>query len=402
MRQRNRQSGREQLVLHLIDDIYSAALDPSLWEGVIYRIVQAVNGATGQLVSPNESATTSLWVPYGFGRETMDAYAQNYYKMDLWTQSADALHLPSCTVVTGEELVETSTFMKSEFYNDFLKHNNFQRIVACFVDNGESGNIPKTSLSVYRPPGSEPFGREAVELLGKITPHVRRAISLHWRLHDLEHNLAANIEILEHLMEGVALIDETIRVTYLNRAGQDIVNSNDGLSIKGGKLVAVPAEKNAEIVQLLTEATRTSSGLNDQLGSVVVGRAAVGGSYLVTAIPMPAQNAITVGRRHASAIIFISKQPLNAKTGVSLVARTYVLTPAESRLLAALVQGRPLKGIAAMLGISANTAHTHLNNIFRKTGTHKQTDLVRLAMSFAHSFHSETGSQPESSERTRI
>jgi len=73
------------------------------------------------------------------------------------------------------------------------------------VDDGKTGDIPKTSLSVYRPPGAEPFGREAVELLGKITPHVRRAIRLHWQIHDLEHNLATQTEVLEYLTVGIAL-----------------------------------------------------------------------------------------------------------------------------------------------------------------------------------------------------
>src|SRR5258706_15103256 len=92
----------EQLVLSLIDDIYSAPWDPCLWPGIIKRIVEAVNGATGQLVSPSERALTNLWIPHGFGRDAIAPYTEHYHKLDVWTQGFTALNLPPCTVLTGE------------------------------------------------------------------------------------------------------------------------------------------------------------------------------------------------------------------------------------------------------------------------------------------------------------
>lgn len=54
------------------------------------------------------------------------------------------------------------------------------------------------------------------------------------------------------------------------------------------------------------------------------------------------------------------------------------LTPAEARLAAALAQGQTLKQAAALGGIQYSTARTHLEHIFRKTGTRGQTQLVLL------------------------
>jgi len=45
-----------------------------------------------------------------------------------------------------------------------------------------------------------------------------------------------------------------------------------------------------------------------------------------------------------------------------------------------LTQGLTLRQAAAMLGVSLTTVKTHLDHLFEKTGSQRQTDLVRLAI----------------------
>jgi DNA-binding CsgD family transcriptional regulator len=52
------------------------------------------------------------------------------------------------------------------------------------------------------------------------------------------------------------------------------------------------------------------------------------------------------------------------------------LTPAEARLAVHLVTGKSLRSAAAKLGISYETARSQLKNIFNKTGTGRQAELV--------------------------
>jgi len=56
----------------------------------------------------------------------------------------------------------------------------------------------------------------------------------------------------------------------------------------------------------------------------------------------------------------------------------YRLTPAEAALALGLVLGHDLALIADELKITYETARTHLRHVLTKTGTHRQTDLVRL------------------------
>ena len=63
-------------------------------------------------------------------------------------------------------------------------------------------------------------------------------------------------------------------------------------------------------------------------------------------------------------------------------AKLYGLTGSELRVLLAMAPGLSVKEAAEVLGVSETTAKTHLQHIYGKTGTSKQTELLHLFMSY--------------------
>ena len=61
-------------------------------------------------------------------------------------------------------------------------------------------------------------------------------------------------------------------------------------------------------------------------------------------------------------------------------ARTYALTPAETRLAAHVVHGGTLATFAKARALSRNTVRNQLQAIYCKTGTHRQAELVALLL----------------------
>ena len=59
-------------------------------------------------------------------------------------------------------------------------------------------------------------------------------------------------------------------------------------------------------------------------------------------------------------------------------ARRYQLTAAQAKVCALVYGGRSLATIADTLNVSENTVRSHLKQIFQKTGTHGQMELVHL------------------------
>ena len=58
----------------------------------------------------------------------------------------------------------------------------------------------------------------------------------------------------------------------------------------------------------------------------------------------------------------------------------HTLTPAEARLALAVADGLSPTDAAEQLGITVQTARTHLKRVFHKTATTRQAELVKLVL----------------------
>ena len=80
----------------------------------------------------------------------------------------------------------------------------------------------------------------------------------------------------------------------------------------------------------------------------------------------------------AVAAIFIRDRD-DAARNATLLATTYELTSAETRVLSRLLAGRSLPEAAKELQVATSTVRTHLDVVFRKTGVSRQSELILLA-----------------------
>jgi DNA-binding CsgD family transcriptional regulator len=64
----------------------------------------------------------------------------------------------------------------------------------------------------------------------------------------------------------------------------------------------------------------------------------------------------------------------------TVLRNTFGLTPAESRLVAAVLNGNTVGGASRELKISKHTARSQLKNVFAKVGVHRQAELVRAVL----------------------
>lgn len=67
---------------------------------------------------------------------------------------------------------------------------------------------------------------------------------------------------------------------------------------------------------------------------------------------------------------------------VAQVSEACGLTPTEERMLALIVEGLDTIVAARRLGIAPTTARTHLQRLFTKTGTARQSELVRFVATY--------------------
>ena len=88
------------------------------------------------------------------------------------------------------------------------------------------------------------------------------------------------------------------------------------------------------------------------------------------------------GPRAAAVAMFVRKASMEGTLRPE-IARTYRLTPAELRVLLAMVEEGGVREVSESLGVAETTIKTHLSRLFEKTGAGRQADLIKLVAGYA-------------------
>jgi DNA-binding NarL/FixJ family response regulator len=80
----------------------------------------------------------------------------------------------------------------------------------------------------------------------------------------------------------------------------------------------------------------------------------------------------------ATAAVFVQNPADSPHYPGEAFSKLYGLTDAEWRVVLAMAPGLGVKDVAVLLGIGEVTARTHLQHVYAKTGTSKQTELLNL------------------------
>jgi DNA-binding CsgD family transcriptional regulator len=83
---------------------------------------------------------------------------------------------------------------------------------------------------------------------------------------------------------------------------------------------------------------------------------------------------------HPAALVFLNDPDALPASRASVLRALYGLSPTECRLTDLLAQGCEVSAAAEVMKTSILTARFHLKTIFRKTGTARQSQLMRLVL----------------------
>ena len=180
---------------------------------------------------------------------------------------------------------------------------------------------------------------------------------------------------------GVYLTDRHGRIVYMNRAAERQVRTSNPIRVANSHLSPIDHKARLALDRAIDEATGDEADLPTS-GFTIALPGGDNGGLIATVLPL-ARGERQSGAFSGMVAIFV-QDPIVMPPFVpgQAFAELYGLTTSELRVLLAMVPGLSVKEAAEMLGISENTAKTHLQHIHSKTGTSKQTELMRLFMSF--------------------
>jgi DNA-binding CsgD family transcriptional regulator len=180
------------------------------------------------------------------------------------------------------------------------------------------------------------------------------------------------------------LVDATGRIIHANASGHSMISEGTALRAPSGRLGAVDAHADQALLDSISAAARGDAVLGKK-GIAVPLKARDEKRYIAHVLPLTSGSRRKAGASYAAAAtVFVRKAELDLPSPPEAVAKEFGLTPAELRVLFAIIEVGPVPEVSEVLGVSEATVKTHLRHLFEKTGTHRQAELVKLVAGYAN------------------
>ena len=267
-------------------------------------------------------------------------------------------------------------------------------VLGCFVSKQDS----HATLMGVRWRDESMSNEQSLAFLRNFVPQLQRAFTLHKQFTQLRVQHHAASDVLDWLPFGVLFVGVHGQVLTKNRRASEIAEDRDGLIIERSILSATSARETTQLRELILQAA-ASTKQEVLSNAMTVARPSMRRPLTVMVNSLTTPDKAFVGAAPA-AVVFVSDPEESYNIAEETVLHFFNLTPAEARLLVALTNGSSLDEVAERYDVTINTLKTQLIHIFRKTGTNRQSDLIKLVFStpvvmnaFASEKHAQEASQ---------
>lgn len=368
-----------ELSFALIDRIYSAAVEPPLWNRFVSDLGEALGGAAVALGirMPQEEPPVRLYRA-GFD-EGLDSVLFDHLRRGL----------PWGTVFTEERFLQAfapsndrfpdAYVADTEFYRDYMEPQDIvpEAPVLHFV--ADEGGSLVAGVVIARKQGRRRSHAADDQLLELLRPHLRRALRVHRSLSGFEQSRRALKEVIDRMPIGVIVLDAGRQPLVTNRSADRIIGLGDGFRIDAGGPRAQGKRDDEALHKLVSSATAPEPGKELSAGGfMAISRPSGLRPYPVMISPL--LESAGGPTNAAVAVLFISDPVWRQISPAEVLQTLYSLTHAEAELVQLLARGYSLDEAAEARGVTMNTARSHLKHIFAKTETKGQGELVQMVL----------------------
>jgi DNA-binding CsgD family transcriptional regulator len=306
-----------------------------------------------------------------------EAYRSYFCQLNPWRPLG--LEAEEGKVLLFDSLLPQGELERTEFYNDWMRPQGAAHPFVAFLYNAGPGE-PLSDLVGFREKSSGPVRNEDLDPVRALVPHLQRALVIHSRVQGAEMRAGAAEEALDRILGGVILLDERGIPIAINRTADRILAANDGLVLDREGPSASNPKQTGELRRALVGAAKTGASNGEDAGAVMRLARPSGRSPLeVVVTPIDGKSSSLFDHR-AAAAIFVTESDVQVDGTPERLRRIYDFTPVEAEVAARIAAGRRLPAISEDLGVTIHTVRGHLKQLFVKTDTHRQSDLVRVLL----------------------
>ncbi|MEM8589022.1 MAG: helix-turn-helix transcriptional regulator [Pseudomonadota bacterium] len=360
-----------------LHQIYDLSLGADRWDHITSKLCRAAGADSAILfrLAHGSQPPVFFGVANGHDRSAVDAYSERYHLVDEFADFAETLLPPPHTPFTAKEVLGADTLSKSEWYQDFIKTQGYGSIGSILLSPA-GGDVGRLGFTYLRASGGRDFSAEDVADIVGLSTHMKRAFDLDDLLARHQARYAAILTSFDHLAFGVLIVDRQCRVVEANRYARDILDRGDEIGLSNNRLSIDQADCGLRLEMAVRQAV--DHGPGEQIvgiDTILVPRNGDHQPYTLATLPL--QNH---GDLAGHAIVFVFDGHPGERSLALGITSTFSLSASEAQLAAALTAGRTLADHADETGTSINTVRWMLKQVFAKTQTNSQRDLVRLVL----------------------
>lgn len=372
----------------LLDTIYKCALELADWSEVC-RDIRDIHPDMGVLFHLHEARSTANigLIEVGFDPTAEAAYLSHYVQTNPWLAGIE--RQPVGAVHHTEDLCDRETLLRSEFWNDWLKPQGDFAAGSSIVLSREFERTGFIGINYTHK--NDKVREDADALLRTIGPHLQRAFSL-WRRAAINRERVSVYQgCLSILPMPILVVDARRRLRFANPEAESIFKRLDGLSLGTDRtLHAIDRHADQRLDKAIASMLRAPRAIAPLVA--VPKRDLAGGTsgqYIIAPFPAPAEiEDLGFGSFSfydgSLAMLAIHDTETALHLNLHTLMDTFDLTRTEAELADAVLEGLTIADYAKRKEVSRYTVRNQLSAIMRKTGTHRQAELVglltRLAM----------------------
>lgn len=346
----------------LCGELYDCILRRDLWEVFLDRLCALTGGCAASLnVHALPTQEPELIVERGTDPAYSASYVRTYARINPLFE-ASLLYHPAGEVRTLYDAVDLADYHRTRFYREWVAPQGWGDWLGAMLIRSQSR---LSLLAIARKEQDGPYGRQQVELVRLLMPHLQRAILLGRLLDDHSIERSGLAAVVSRMKIAALLVEPSGRIAHANPPGEAMIAEGAILRERAGTLSPADTEVRRQLSLVLAGA----SGGEPML-SAVDGAA---GRRLVYMIPPSRESG-------GLAIVLVTVPEPDLPLPGRVLAEAFGLTPGELRVLIPFLGGRTLAEIADDIGVTRRTVKAHLQKLFEKTGTTRQPELMREVM----------------------
>lgn len=246
-------------------------------------------------------------------------------------------------------------------------------LVALDTDRTLSG------IGLHRAVRRDGIADQEERLIEALYPHLRRISRIERRLLQARQAAAVSQRALDLLPFGLALVDPLGRLRFANEWLLAKSRLGDGLAIVGGRLTGARHSTTERFDGLMVSLLRGDPRALPA-ASLTFPRPSGEAAWQVTVVSLADNRTWQAGD---GAMILVSDPNDHAQPSGRQLIALYGLSPTEAQLALMLLEGLTLKAVAERRRVAITTVRTQLSRLLAKTGTSRQSELMRLLASIS-------------------